>query len=284
MGDLKVDFPTRETLGSTDNLQYSIRNNEVRDPLIAHPDTLQVVSGFRRLAAARQLRRLTVPVIFPTDAAQACQLVRSHLEAESQHQMPMFAPDRFRLSGRLYEFPKPQHTGGPWRHHDYAGPAVGLSSTILKGLRAAKRDASASGEFEGSRENAQRVLMLMFEALDSPVEGCSAGQAVRRLYGYLKSGDCPTTLAAVCGAASLPSPFPAQTEGREPAPVTPVRKRTQSEIRRGVDTISGACAGLASVCVEDLPVEDIPYLAREIRKNRRILGDVLKSLQENSRG
>ncbi|GAA4026968.1 ParB/RepB/Spo0J family partition protein [Streptomyces plumbiresistens] len=188
VGDLKVDHPTREDLGPTDNLQYSIRNNGLREPLLVNPATLQLVSGFRRFAALRQLRRLSVPVVFPANALEACQVVQGHLEAESQHQQPMTVRNKFALAQRLREFPKPEHAG-PWRHDDYAGPAVGLSAAILKALRAAARGCSApmSGR---EAENAGRVLLLMFEALERPVQGCSPGQAVRRLYGYLRSGDC----------------------------------------------------------------------------------------------
>ncbi|MEU3512219.1 ParB N-terminal domain-containing protein [Streptomyces longwoodensis] len=284
MGDLKVDHPTRENLGHTDNLQFSIRNNGLRDPLLVHPGTLQVVSGFRRLAAMRQLRRLSVPVLFPANAAEACQTVQVHLEAENQHQLPMTVRDRFALSKRLREFPKPEHAGS-WRHEDYAGPAVGLSSAILRGLRAAERGYCAPDATGPSAENAHRVFLLMVEALEKPAHGCSPGQAVRRLSGYLKSGDCPATLADACEApAATKTPIPTQGErGAEQTPISPARRRTQNEVRRGVDTISGACAGLASVCVADLPADDVPYLAREIRKNRRILWDVLKSLQENCR-
>ncbi|MFI6281837.1 ParB/RepB/Spo0J family partition protein [Streptomyces sp. NPDC050988] len=284
MGDLKVDHPTREELGSTDKLQYSIRNNELREPLLVHPGTLQIVSGFRRYAALRQLRRLSVPVLFPADAAEACQLVRTHLGAKNDpHQQPMSVRDRFVLSQRLRDFPRPEHAG-PWRHEDYAGPAVGLSAAILKGLRSAARGCSGQEASGPSAENAHRVLLLMFEALEKPTAGRSAGQAVRRLYGYLKSGDCPASLADACEAPLPKLPMPAQGErGAGQAPISPVRRRTQNEIRRGVDTISGACAGLASVCVADLPADDVPYLAREIRKNRQILWDVLKSLQGNSR-
>ncbi|MEU7190284.1 ParB N-terminal domain-containing protein [Streptomyces sp. NPDC045369] len=278
VGDLRADHPIREDLGSTDKLLFSIKNNDVRDPLIADPVTLQIISGFRRLAVLRQLHRQRVPVVFPKDAAEACHLVRSHLEPQSQHQMPMSVQDRFRLSQRLREFPRPE-SPGPWRHEDHAGPAVGLSAATLKGLRSAARGASAPGEPGSAADNAQRVLQLMFEALENPVAGRSGGQAVRRLYGYLRSGDCPATLAAACEAPAPQPPIPAQGE-REQVPISPARRRTQYEIRRGVDNISGACAGLASACVADLSAEDVPYLSREIRKNRRILRDVLKSLQE----
>ncbi|MFI9228452.1 ParB/RepB/Spo0J family partition protein [Streptomyces rimosus] len=283
VGDLRTDHPVREVPGPTNELLFSIRNNDVRDPLIVHPATLQIISGFRRFTVARQLGRLRVPVVFPADAAEACQLVRHHLEAESRHQMPMSVPDRFRLSQRLREFPRPERSGA-WRHEEHAGPAVGLSAAILKGLRSAAHRACAPEGPGSSADNARRVLLLMFEALENPVEGRSGGQAVRRLNGYLRSGDCPATLAAACQGPPPQPPVPAQAQGeREQASISPARKRTQYEIRRGVDNISGACAGLASACVADLPSEDVPYLAREIRKNQRILRGVLKSLQENRR-
>ncbi|MFB7779161.1 ParB/Srx family N-terminal domain-containing protein [Streptomyces bauhiniae] len=284
VGDLRADLPTREKLGHTDSLQYSIRNNDLREPLLVHPETLQIVSGFRRYAAMRQLRRLSVPVVFPANAAEACQSVRDHLEMGNQRQQAMTVREKFALSQRLREFSRPEYAAA-WRHEDYAGPAVGLTSAILRALRAAERGFSAPEATGSSAENARRVFLLMLEALEGPAgQGCSPGQTVRRLTGYLRSGDCPNTLAEACEVSTAKPSVPAQGGGGAgQAPVSPARRRTQNEIRRGIDTISGACAGLASVCVTDLPSDDIPYLAREIRKNRRILGDVLKSLQENCR-
>ncbi|WP_455754831.1 hypothetical protein [Streptomyces murinus] len=244
---------------------------------------MQIVSGFRRFAVMRQLRRLSVPVMFPADATEACRIVQAHLAGQNQLQQPMTVRDRFVLSQRLREFPRPEQVG-TWRHEDHAGPAVGLSAAILKGLRAADRGCSAPETTGPSAENAHRVFLLMLEALEKPIQGRSSGQIVRQLYGYLKSDGCPATLTDVCEASGPKPPVPKQGERRiEQAPISSARRRTQNEIRRGVDTISGACAGLASVCVADLPNEDVPYLAREIRKNRRILWDVLKSLQENCR-
>ncbi|MFC8709353.1 ParB N-terminal domain-containing protein [Streptomyces sp. NPDC057197] len=281
MADLKVDWPVREHPTSPDNLFYSIRNNDLRQPLLVHPESMQVISGFRRYYALQRLGRRSVPVLLPDDVTEACEIVQKHLDTEGPHQLPLSLRERFTLSQRLRELPRPVRKE-KLRYEEAVGPAVGFTTSVLKRLRTAYREASTP-DLTSDSINARQVLELMFEALEKPLEGWTTGQSVRRLYDFLKTGNCPQTLAEACiTTVRHRSVVPAQSETvTDRTPLSPTRRRVQSEIRRGVDTISGACAGLASLPASGLPSEDLSYLEREIRKNRRILLDVLKNLQES---
>ncbi|WP_327668002.1 MULTISPECIES: ParB N-terminal domain-containing protein [unclassified Streptomyces] len=279
VGDLRGGCSLREKSTSSDNaLLSSIKNNELREPLLVNPLTKRIISGFRRHSALRRLRQLTVVVALPADVVEGCEAVRRHLASGDSYQVAMSARDRFALAQRLRELPRPQQSA--FRYDDCIGPAVGLSGAVLQRLRRTERIANDPAEPDSATENARRVLSLMFEALEEPPQGWTSGQSVRQLCEFLRS-ECPATLAEACASPAEAPSVTGQALGGENTQrrIPAARKRTHSEIRRGVDTISGVCAGLASYSFSGLPAEDAAYIGQELRRSQRALRDIVKSIQ-----
>ncbi|MFD9612747.1 ParB N-terminal domain-containing protein [Streptomyces sp. NPDC059083] len=281
IGDLKSDERFRGAEHALRKLTNSIRNNGQRSHILVNPADMSVISGHRRHAALRALRKLNANVVFAQDIVHACRNLEAHFADNGPYAIAMTVQDRITLARRLCLLPRPPGAGR-FRLDDHVGQSVGVSAAILQRVRAAARLAAEGDTAPDSVAlNARQVLALILQAADSPTEGWTSGQSVRHLQGYLKSGNCPATLREACPARLAEEP-----SSREKHPVNPAATvalpRARNEVRRGVDTISGACTGLASLAVTHVSAEEAEYLKREIRNSQRILRNVMKSLQEST--
>jgi hypothetical protein len=285
VGDIQADGPVRENPRSTEKLFNSIRNNGLRQPLLVNPADLKLISGFRRFAAYRSTRRISVQVAFPADVQEACTELGDHVTAPDAYALPMTHREQVALAARLRELPKPPGHRDI-RHDLYIAPALGMPAAVLQRLRSAYRMAVGDDpDLEASAvRNAQQVLDLMLQVVERPPDGWTTGQAIRLLHPFLKAGGCPASLEAVCATArqtreAAPGAgIPAQA-GETYVPDRGMRRPVYVEVRRGIDTISGACAGLASLSISEIPADQASYVEREIKSNQRILREILKTIQ-----
>ncbi|MEY9937609.1 ParB N-terminal domain-containing protein [Streptacidiphilus sp. MAP5-3] len=285
LDEIQVGTPIRIDVGNIVELAESIKKNGLREPLLLNPLNLMIISGYRRYAACRlKASGLTVMAALPDDVTDACNEVKQHLDApDRQYSLPLNARERINLGILLNQLPKPSEAIGNFTHDSVTGPAIGLTSAILWRVRSTLGRAR---EWEPTPDVdallARRIVRLMLEAIDHPVEGVSASQAVKILHGMWKRGECPHLLSEVI------KPRPERLSSNTPTRSRQVsvglagipRRASAVEFRRGVDAISGACAGLASLGATEIPREDADYLSREIKTDMQFLRQFLKKLQE----
>ncbi|WP_328842827.1 ParB N-terminal domain-containing protein [Streptomyces sp. NBC_00258] len=291
VGDIRADRPLRNVLGSVDKLRSSIKRNGMRVPLLVNPADLSLISGYRRYAACRGLRNIAVRAALPADVAEACFEMGEHVRRpDSTYALPMTPRERVGLAMRLGELPKPVQPG-KFRYEDCIAPTVDISAAILQRIRTVVRAAQEDApDPDAAMVGARKVLGLMLQAVERPVDGWTTGQTIRLLHALLRAGEHPESLEDVCSSSRVRGqraeghPLPS---AQQPAGVSPERgvprqhPFPRAEIRRGIDTISGACAGLESLPITGIPVEEAGYLEREIKKNQRILRRILKCVQES---
>ncbi|MET9554520.1 ParB/RepB/Spo0J family partition protein [Streptomyces sp. NPDC006645] len=282
VGDIVDDRPIRKSYEDVKGLAVSVKGNGLRVPLMVNPADMSLISGSRRHVACRMARLVTVKVAFPSNIDEALEELGTHVTRPNNlHSVPMRPREKLDLALRLGNLPK--SASRSIRSDHIIGPAVGLTGSILWRLRSVDHEASRRGpEQDSSARAASTMLGLMLEAVERPVHGWTAGQTVRLLHGIWKSGECADSLESVCTPPASPK---IRVSGQALKPQTvlrppPTPRPGHVEVRRGVDTISGACAGLASLDTTNIAPADITYLIREIKNNQQILRRILKNVQE----
>jgi hypothetical protein len=195
--------------------------------------------------------------------------------------------EKLTLAMRLAELPRPPDC--PELVYDsHTGPAVGLSSSLLWRIKSMLTRAD-EGESDPEEDTlaARKTLSLMLTAVDRPLPGWTASRTVRLLHSMWGSGERPQSLELACAQSSPAQQHtvhqtatPRQSDQAGPGFVIPRSRPAHAELRRGVDVISGACAGLESFAPAAIPASEAGYLIREIKNNQQILRRILKSIQE----
>lgn len=261
-------------------------------PLMIHPLTYSLISGYRRYDACREMGMVTVRACLPEDVVDACNELGNHVTEPNMWAIPMTVRERVELALRLHELRKPlDHTEGHFAHDTYTAPTVGLSSRILWRIRSTM---SKAKEWEGNPGSdaaiARKALKLMLEAVEKPTAGYSANQLVCHLHSMLQCGDVPDSLHALQVPPSVRQrhPVPPSPPLQDAPSVTAVpgtRKRIHADFRLGVDGISGALAGLQSLVHENPPKgDDAEYSIDDLKKSARVIRQIVKSLEERNNG
>ncbi|MEV7596892.1 ParB/Srx family N-terminal domain-containing protein [Kitasatospora sp. NPDC089797] len=287
LDSIRADRPVRLAPAREDDLFVSVRRNGLHVPLLVNPENFRLISGYRRYEAiVKAGSRTSVRVGLPADLLEGCEEVRSHLDEQNIRSVPLTVRERINLAVLLAELPRPADAPARSFSSDtHVGPAVGLTSTILRRLRSTVRKAR-EGETDVDDEAvaARRTLALMLEAVERPPDGWTRRQAVRHLHDALGAGDFPRSLADL----------PQRAAGRRPgSPTVPPRrgferaavsKRTSGpEVRRALDAIAGACAGLASLDTAGLAPDEVAHTKHEINNTVQVLRQVVRGLPGGER-
>ncbi len=285
--DIQVEEAATNRQEDITKLASSIHNLGLQTPILVNPASLSLVSGRRRYNACKKLGLLTVRVAFPDNTLEACEELGDHVtDPDPMYAISMNSREKLGLALRLNELPKPSgHTRFDYDSH--SGPAVDLSARIMRRLRPALQKAR-EGDPKPDEEAlaARKILSLMLEAIDQPLDGYSSSQIVCHLSCMLREGVTAETLGSISmpdtsrkNAGKLPQ-VPTQADPAY-SPRSGSRLRTQGEYRRGVDNISGALAGLEVLLHMNPPTgEYADHVNNVLRQSQKSIRQMLKNLQE----
>lgn len=140
--DVVVD-PHREEFGDLSDLAMSIRQTGIVRPLLVTPSGV-LVSGSRRLAAAKALKFTHVPVMSAEDLQQVSEAMAADLR-EDEGQLPMPARAQASLAAALENLPRTPGTSS----RKLIAEALGLSEHSWERLRTVS-EAVEEGELDDS--------------------------------------------------------------------------------------------------------------------------------------
>ncbi|AUG77860.1 hypothetical protein CFP65_3050 [Kitasatospora sp. MMS16-BH015] len=239
---------------------------------------MTILSGHRRRAACAALGLESVPCLRAEDVVEASAVLQEHtLATTAECIVPMTVMERLRLAIRLHALPRPADIPQKDFSYDaYTGPAVGMPSRSYWRIRSTFfKTRLGDSDPTGESQRAQQVLDLMLDAVDFDFAGRSSAKMIEDLHNILlHGGDIPISLDHIAVKVKKAAPYlptlPRERQaGSSGATST---RRSAAEIRRAVDTISGACVGIARFTeIGPLSKTERTYLRREIRDARHVL-------------
>lgn len=281
---IRINYPIRESPSNVIDLKRSIDRQGLRNPLLVNPGSHELISGYRRYKALQELRIKSARVALPEDVFEACEEVHGHFAEPGDFAVPITVRERVNLAVRLHELPKPKEHSSKFTYDAHSAPAVGLTSRILWRIRS-----TIGRAMEGSLTDDENVLAarlalkLMLEAVDQPPDGWTSNSAVGEIHDRLRQGRVPESLSDLSVAPPRNDSTPLLRHVRAVPPHThPQRKRIPGDFRRGMDSISGALAGLTSFPLNDLPVEERCYAEREFKAWQQTIRRALKAIHQEA--
>lgn len=283
LDEIKIERGSSRRIEDVGKLAASIRNLGLGEPLLVNPSTAVLISGHRRYCACKENGMKTVRASFPEDVAEACDELAGHVtDPDPRYAMAMSPRERLELALRLARLGKPSGCA-KFDYDACVAPAVGWAPGLLWRIRSTFQKAAES-EPDPMPEviAARKALAFMLQAVEEPPEGLTPRQVVAAVHAKLRQGDVPDSLDSIIrggggrSTAEEPLMLPAQQRNQNH-----VLKRTQVELRRSVDTISGTLSGLQRVlCVNPPEGDTAKYLRSEFKKYQRDIRQMLKCLPE----
>ncbi|WP_231873196.1 MULTISPECIES: hypothetical protein [Kitasatospora] len=192
--------------------------------------------------------------------------------------------ERVDLAAVLYGVPRPDgESSRSFPFDKHTAPAVGLSSSTLWRVRSvihkSQEEAISS---DADIDRARKILRLMVEAYECPPSGWKSYSAIEYLHSLLQVGDIPDRLDQLdkpkgTGGDAVKD-LPAREETRSPESI-PGPRRQLVDIRRGIDSIAGVCAGLAAVSeLCPLTAAERAQLGADIRRSKKVLSRIQSML------